>query len=259
MILGSRGSLGNRTPAPRGENLRKNIRKNAHSPRYLEAAKAVNTDQLYTLDEAIEIVKKSASAKFVESVDLAVRLGVDARKSDQNVRGITNLPHGTGKTKKVAVLAKGDLAKEALAAGADKVGDEDLIAEVQGGWRDFDVMLATEEMAPQIGKIGRMLGTKTPNKRNGTVTNDIANAVKDIKAATRVEYRIDKAGIVHLGIGKVNFTNEQIRENAMAAISALVKAKPATAKGRFLKTITLSSTMGPGVPLDAIVIGKEAV
>lgn len=259
MIFGSRGSLGNKTPAPRGEPLRKNIRKNAHSPRYVEAAKAITPDQLYTLDEAIEIVKKSASAKFVESVDLAVRLGVDARKSDQNVRGITNLPHGTGKTKKVAVLAKGDLAKEALAAGADKVGDEDLIAEVQGGWRDFDVMLATEEMAPQIGKIGRMLGTKTPNKRNGTVTNDIANAVKDIKAATRVEYRIDKAGIVHLGIGKVNFTNEQIKENALAAISALVKAKPATAKGRFLKTITLSSTMGPGVPLDAVVIGKEVV
>lgn len=236
--------------------MRKNVRKDPHSPRYVEAAKIVPADTFFDLDSAIELVKKSATAKFVESVDLAVRLGVDARKSDQNVRGITNLPHGTGKTKKVAVLAKGDLAKQAEAAGADRVGDEELITAIQNGWRDFDVMLATEEMAPQIGKIGRMLGPKTPNKRNGTVTNDIGTAVKDIKAATRVEYRLDKAGIVHMGIGKVNFSNDQIKENAMAALSALVKAKPATAKGRYLKTITMSSTMGPAVPLDATVVSK---
>lgn len=251
----SRGSLFGDARTTRF-NLRKNIRKEAHSPRYNEAAKAVDFDKQYDLDEAIALVKKIASAKFVESVDLAIRLGVDARKSDQNVRGITNIPHGTGKVKRVAVLAKGDLAKEAEAAGADRVGDEELITAVQNGFRDFDVMLATEEMAPQIGKIGRMLGPKTPNKRNGTVTNAIGAAVKEIKAATRVEYRIDKAGIVHLGIGKVNFTDEQIKENAIAALTAVAKAKPATAKGRFLKSITISSSMGPGLTLDPVTIGK---
>jgi large subunit ribosomal protein L1 len=194
----------------------------------------------------------------VESVDLAVRLGIDSRKSDQNVRGITNLPHGTGKKKNVVVLAKGDLAKEAEDAGADEVGAEEVIAKIQGGWKDFDVILATEEMAPQIGKIGRMLGPRTPNKRNGTVTNNIGTAVKEIKAATRVEYRAEKGGIVHIGIGKVSFTEEQLQENFLAAVSALVKAKPATAKGKYLISITLSSTMGPGVPVDAAAAQKAA-
>jgi large subunit ribosomal protein L1 len=238
--------------------LRKNIRKNAHSPRYLEATKSVEATKFYELDEAISIVQKSATAKFTESIDLAVRLGVDARKSDQNVRGITNLPHGTGKVKKVAVLAKGDLAKEAETAGADVVGDEDLIAKILAGFRDFDVVLATDDMAPQLGKIGRALGPKTPNKRNGTVTSNIGQAVKEIKGATRVEYRIDKAGVVHMGIGKVNFTEAQIKENFLAALHALIKAKPSTAKGKFIRTITLSSTMGPGVHLDATVTAKLA-
>jgi len=238
--------------------LRKNIRKQRHSPRYFEAAKAIGDETLYDPTQAIEMVKKTASAKFVESVDLAVRLGIDPRKSDQNVRGITSLPHGTGKVKKVAVLAKGDLAKEAEQAGADTVGDEDLITKIQGGFRDFDIVLATEEMAPQIGKIGRMLGPKTPNKRNGTVTNAIGAAVKEIKGATRIEYRADKAGVVHLGIGKVNFSSEQIQENLISAMGALLKAKPASAKGRYFMSVTLSSTMGPGVKLDPQIIQKLA-
>ena len=239
--------------------MRKNIKKAAHSPRYSAVATEINKDVAVELTEAISLVKKTATAKFVESVDMAVRLGIDPRKGDQNVRGITNLPHGTGKIKKVAVLAKGDLAKDAEAAGADVVGDEDLIAKIQGGFRDFDVILATEDMAPQIGKIGRMLGPRTPNKRNGTVTNNIGTAVKEIKAATRVEYRADKAGVVHLQVGKVNFTEDQIRENILVALGALLKAKPASAKGRYMISITLSSTMGPGVPVDTALATKAAV
>ncbi len=230
--------------------MRKQNKKTAHSPRYSAIATEVNKDAALELNEAISLVKKTANAKFVESVDMAVRLGIDPRKGDQNVRGITNLPHGTGKVKKVAVLAKGDLAKEAEAAGADTVGDEDLITQIQGGFRDFDVILATEDMAPQIGKIGRMLGPRTPNKRNGTVTNNIGTAVREIKAATRVEYRADKAGVVHLQVGKVNFGDDQIRENITTALGALLKAKPASAKGRYVLSITLSATMGPGIPVD---------
>lgn len=239
-------------------NLRTNTKKNAHSPRYLDLATKIDHDTLLDVSPAIEKVKETATAKFVESMDLAVRLGIDPRKGDQNVRGITNLPHGTGKVKKVAVLAKGDLAKEAEAAGADIVGEEDLIKKIQEGFRDFDVVMATEEMAPQIGKIGRALGPKTPNKRNGTVTNNIGTAVREIKAATRVEYRADKAGVVHLQVGKVNFTSEQIRENMLAAIDALIKAKPATAKGRYIISIALSSTMGPSVRIDPSLASKAS-
>ncbi len=207
--------------------------------------------QPYALGAAIALMKETATAKFVESVDMAIRLGIDPRKGDQNVRGLTNLPHGTGKVKKVAVLAKGDQAKEAEAAGADVVGAEELIAQIQGGFRDFDVILAAEDMAPQIGKIGRMLGPRTPNKRNGTVTNAIGTAVAEIKAATRVEYRADKAGVVHLQVGKVNFADEQISENIKVAVDALLKAKPASAKGKYLLSVTLSSTMGPGILVDS--------
>jgi large subunit ribosomal protein L1 len=173
-------------------------------------AKGLDTETPIEVTQAIAIVKQTASAKFVESVDMAVRLGIDPRKGDQNVRGITNLPHGTGKVRKVAVLARGDQAKDAEAAGADEVGGDDLITKIQGGFRDFDVILATEEMAPQIGKIGRLLGPRTPNKRNGTVTNNVGTAVREIKGATRVEYRAEKAGIVHMSIGKVNFTEDQM-------------------------------------------------
>jgi len=238
--------------------LRKNVKKNRHSPRFVAAIKQVEKDFLYEVAPALDLVKKTATAKFVESVDLAIKLGIDPRKSDQNVRGITNLPHGTGKTKKVAVLAKGDFAKEAEAAGADVVGDEDLITRIQNGFSDFDVLLAAEEMAPQIGKIGRILGPKTPNKRNGTVTNAITQAVKEIKAATRVEYRADKAGVVHMPLGKVNFSDDQLLENFNAAVGAVVRAKPSSTKGRYLISVTVSSSMGPGVSVDPTLAQKSS-
>lgn len=221
-------------------------------------SKTIDKDNPVEIVAALELVKKTATAKFVESVDLAVSLGIDPRKGDQNVRGITNLPHGTGKVRKVAVLAKGDLAAQAEAAGADTVGADELIAQIQGGFRDFDVLLATEDMAPQIGKIGRMLGPRTPNKRNGTVTNNIGTAVKEIKGATRVEYRADKAGIVHLAIGKVSFTDEQLLENFKAGLGALIKAKPSSAKGKYIQSITVSATMGPGIPVDTTTATKLA-
>jgi large subunit ribosomal protein L1 len=225
-------------------------KKQQHSQRYLALAK--DNQHVEALDpaEAIQKVKATANAKFVETVDLAIRLGIDPRKSDQNVRGLTNLPHGTGKQKTVAVLAKGDLAKEAEEAGADIVGAEDLIAKIQSGFKDFDVIMATEEMAPQIGKIGKVLGPKTPNKKSGTVTNNVAEAVREIKGATRVEYRADKGGVVHLPIGKVSLTEEQLQENLKAALDAIIKAKPSAAKGRYLLSVTLSSTMGPGFRVD---------
>jgi len=237
--------------------MRQNIKTKPHSPRYEAAAATVDKSLTYDIDRAITLVKGSATApKLKESVDLSLRLGIDPKKNDQNVRGITTLPHGTGKKRKVAVLAKGQGAADAEAAGADEVGAEELITKIQGGYKDFDVILATEEMAPQIGKIGRALGPKTPNKRNGTVTNQIGAAVREIKAATRVEYRAEKAGIVHICVGKVSFTDEQIKENLHAALNAVLKAKPATSKGKYLISATLSSTMGPGVPLDTNLAAK---
>lgn len=238
--------------------MRTQKKKQKHSNRFSDALKQVDQEKLLEPGEAISTVKKLASAKFVEGVDLSVRLGVDPRKGDQNVRGITNLPHGTGRTKRVAVLAKGDLAKEAESAGADHVGDDDLITKIQGGWKDFDVVLATSDMAPQIGKIGKILGTRTPNKKNGTVTDAIGQAVKEIKGATRVEYRVDKAGIVHVPIGKVSFSEDQLFDNFKAAVDAIVRAKPASAKGRYLVSMTLSSTMGPGVRLDTSLASKAS-
>ncbi len=233
-------------------------KKNSSSQRFAAIIKDHDADKMHSIDEAIAGVKAKSSAKFDETVDLAIKLGIDSRKSDQNVRGITNLPHGTGKKKTVAVLAKGDDAKAAEAAGADFVGEEELIKRIQEGWKDFDVMVASSDMAPQIGKIGRFLGTKTPNKKNGTVTDQVGMAVKEIKSASRVEYRIDKAGIVHVPVGKVSFTEAQLRENVLVLLDAVIKAKPSSSKGRFLQTLTMSSTMGPGFKLDPIVAGKEA-
>ncbi|MBS1717710.1 MAG: 50S ribosomal protein L1 [Armatimonadetes bacterium] len=233
------------------------MRKKAHSPRFTALLEKANTEPL-GVEEAITLVKQTASAKFVEGVDLAVKLGIDPKKGDQNVRGITNLPHGTGKVRRIAVLAKGDMANEAEKAGADTVGAEDLIAKIQNGFRDFDVLLATEEMAPQIGKVGKLLGPRTPNKKNGTVTNQIATAVKEIKAATRVEYRAEKEGVVHLLIGRVSFTDEQLQENFKAAMGALLRAKPSSAKGRYVETVTLSATMGPGIKVDPTIASKFA-
>lgn len=238
--------------------MRQNIKKNPHSPRYVAIAQTVDKDQTLEVAAALAAVKATANAKFVESVDLAIRLGIDPKKGDQNVRGTTTLPNGTGKIRKVAVLAKGDLANAAEAAGADVVGGDELIAKIQAGFKEFDILLATEEMAPQIGKIGRILGPRTPNKRNGTVTNNIANAVKEIKGATRAEYRADKAGVVHMGIGKVNFTDDALLENFKAALGAIIKAKPSSAKGKYIQSITLSATMGPGIPVDTATATKFA-
>lgn len=233
-------------------------KKNLHSQRYIALAKNISADQTYSIAQAIEMVRANSNTKFNESVDVSLRLGIDPKKGDQNVRGTTTIPHGTGKVKRVAVLAKGDLAKEAEEAGADTVGAEDLITKIQNGFKDFDVLLAAEDMAPQIGKIGKILGQRTPNKRNGTVTNSIANAVKEIKSATRIEYRADKGGIVHVPLGRVSFSADQINENFNAAITAVGKAKPTTAKGRYLLSATLSSTMGPGIKLDLAEVQKIA-
>ena len=222
-----------------------------HSKRYNETVQDIDTKQAYDIAEAIELVKKTATAKFPETVDVAVRLGVDPRHGDQVVRGTTNLPHGTGKIRRVAVFAKGEKAEEAEAAGADTVGAEELITQIQGGWRDFDILLATPDMMGAVGRaLGRTLGPRMPSPRSGTVTNDIGRVVRDIKSASRVEYRVEKAGIIHMPIGKVNFSTDQLVENFTTLLNALIKARPAAAKGRYLKGITVSSTMGPGFSVD---------
>lgn len=231
--------------------MRQNIRSKSHSTRFTALREKGDRLTLHSPEEAIALVKETATAKFPETVDLAVRLGVDSRKSDQNVRGICTLPHGTGKSRKVAVLAKGDHATEAEAAGADIVGGDELVEQIAGGFKDFDIVIAAENMAPTLAKIGRFLGPKTPNKKSGTLTNDVGTAVREIKQASRLEYRNDKAGIVHMSLGKVNFSEEQLLENFNAAIDALIKAKPQAAKGKYLVTVTLSSTMGPGFRVDS--------
>lgn len=221
-----------------------------HGKRYEEAAKTIDKTQEYEPSEALAIVKNAASANFDETVEAAIRLGVDPRHGDQMVRGTTTLPHGTGKVRRVAVFAKGEKAEQAAAAGADVVGAEDLVQQIQNGWRDFDILVATPDMMPIVGKLGRTLGPRMPNPKSGTVTQDVDKVVRDIKSAARVEYRVDKAGIIHMPIGKVSFTVEQLTENLAALISALLKARPAAAKGRYLRKITVSSTMGPGVNVD---------
>ncbi len=238
--------------------MRKNIRTLPRSKRYNEARAKSDRLTAHPPQEAIALVKQSATAKFPETVDLAIRLGIDPRKSDQNVRGVCVLPHGTGKSRKVVVLAKDDLAKAAQEAGADEVGADDLVEKIANGYKDFDVVIAAENMAPALAKIGRFLGPKTPNKKSGTLTNDIATAVKEIKQASRVEYRNDKAGIIHMAIGKVNFSDEQLLENFNTAIGALLKAKPTSAKGKYFVSITLSSSMGPGFRVDSTLATKSA-
>lgn len=226
-----------------------------HGKKYQEAAKLIDAEAFYEANEAIDLVKKSATAKFDETVDVAVRLGVDPRKQDQNVRGVVVLPHGTGKTKRVLVFAKGDKAKEAEAAGADFVGDQDLINRIQQGWFDFDVCVATPDMMSEVGKLGRLLGGKglMPNPKAGTVTFDVTKAVQEIKAG-KIEYRLDKAGQIHAPIGKVSFDAEKLQENFKALIDALNRAKPAAAKGIYLKNVAVSSTMGPSVRVNASVL-----
>ncbi|HOM71925.1 MAG TPA: 50S ribosomal protein L1 [Armatimonadota bacterium] len=218
--------------------------------RYLEAAKTVGDGSIKEPEEAFELVKKSANAKFDETVDVAIRLGVDPRHGDQMVRGTTTLPHGTGKSKKVAVVAKGDKATEAQEAGADVVGAEELVQQIQQGWSDFDVLLATPDVMGLVGKLGPILRARMPSPKAGTVTADIGRAVKEIKTASRVDYRVEKAGIVHVPIGKASYSKEQLLENFQALVGALLRAKPAAAKGRYLKKISVSSTMGPSVEID---------
>jgi large subunit ribosomal protein L1 len=222
-----------------------------HSERYNALLAGVDPKAVYDVVEAIELAKRTATAKFPETVDVAIRLGVDPRHGDQMVRGTTNLPHGTGRVRRVAVFAKGELAEAAQAAGADVVGAEDLITQIQQGWRDFDILLATPDMMGQVGRaLGRTLGPRMPSPRAGTVTNDIGRVVRDIKSAARVEYRVEKAGIIHMPIGKVTFTTEQLVENFAVLLNALLKARPSAAKGRYLRGITVASTMGPGFRVD---------
>ncbi|WDL98952.1 50S ribosomal protein L1 [Alicyclobacillus sp. ALC3] len=223
----------------------------ANSKRLAQALQAVEQTKQYEANEAFELIKQIAFAKFDETVEVAARLGVDSKKQDQQVRGAVVLPHGTGKTARVLVFAKGDKAKEAEAAGADFVGDDDLIQRINQGWFDFDVVVATPDMMGSVGRLGRVLGPKglMPNPKTGTVTFDVARAISEIKAG-KIEYRLDKAGIIHAPVGKVSFDTEQLVGNFRALIDALQKAKPASAKGQYFKSVTISSTMGPGVRVN---------
>jgi len=222
--------------------------------KYTEAAKLVDRATQYDVAEAISLVKKTAVAKFDETVEAHIRLGVDGRHADQQVRGAVVLPHGTGKTVRVLVFAKGDKVAEAEAAGADFVGGEELIPRIQNeGWFDFDVVVATPDMMGVVGRLGRVLGPKglMPNPKAGTVTMDVTKAVNDIKAG-KIEYRLDKTNIIHVPVGKASFTEEQLADNFHTLMGAIVKAKPAAAKGQYLRSVTITSTMGPGIKLNPV-------
>ncbi|MBU5185883.1 50S ribosomal protein L1 [Cutibacterium acnes] len=223
------------------------------SKAYRAAAEKVNLDQLYSPEEALALVVSGASAKFDETVDVAIRLGVDPKKADQMVRGTVNLPHGTGKTTRVLVFATGEKAEAAREAGADEVGDDDLIAKVQGGYLDFDSVVATPDMMGKVGRLGRVLGPRglMPNPKTGTVTMDVAKAVSDIKGG-KIEFRTDRYANLHFLIGKVSFGSEKLAENYFAALDEILRLKPNAAKGRYLRKITVSSTMGPGVQIDPV-------
>ena len=219
-----------------------------HGKRYLEALKTYNRENYYEPKEALAIVKSNAKAKFDETVEVAIRLGVDPRHADQQIRGAVVLPHGTGRVSRVIVFAKADKAKEAEEAGADVVGAEDLIEKIQKGWLDFDVAVATPDMMGTVGKLGKILGPKglMPNPKTGTVTFDVAKAIRDIKAG-KVEYRVDKTGIINVPIGKASFDLDKIYANFQTIMDVIIKAKPVSAKGQYVKSVTVSSTMGPGV------------
>ena len=222
--------------------------------KYVEAAKLVDRTTLYTTEEAVSLVKKTTTAKFDETVEVHIRTGCDGRHADQQIRGAVVLPHGTGKTVRVLVFAKGVKADEAAAAGADYVGADELIPRIQNdGWLDFDVVVATPDMMGVVGRLGRVLGPKglIPNPKAGTVTMDVTKAIQEIKAG-KIEYRLDKTNIVHVPVGKVSFTEEQLAENFKALMDAIVKAKPSSLKGQYLKSVSMSTTMGPGVKLNPI-------
>ena len=225
--------------------------------KYVETAKLVDRTVQYDAGEAVALVKKTAVAKFDETIEAHIRLGVDSRHADQQVRGAVVLPHGTGKTVRVLVFAKGDKAAEAEAAGADYVGADDLVPRIQKeNWFEFDVVVATPDMMGIVGRLGRVLGPKglMPNPKAGTVTMDVAKAVKDIKAG-KIEYRLDKTNIIHVPIGKASFTEEQLADNFQTLIGAIIKARPAAAKGQYLRSVTIASTMGPGIKISTARLG----
>ena len=219
--------------------------------KYQDACKLVEAGKLYTPAEAMDLVKKTATAKFDETIELHVRLGVDPKYPDQQVRGAIVLPNGTGKSKRVLVFAKGEKVKEAEAAGADFVGSDEIVQKIQGGWLDFDVAVATPDMMGTVGRLGKILGPRglMPNPKLGTVTMDLQKAVSEVKAG-KVEYRTDKAGNVHVSIGKASFDAEKLQQNFQALIDTLIRVKPAAAKGQYIRSITVTSTMGPGVPVQ---------
>ena len=225
--------------------------------RYVESAKLVDRTNLYDVEEAVSIIKKTANAKFDETIEAHIKLGVDGRHADQQVRGAVVLPHGTGKKVRVLVFAKGDKVEEAQAAGADFVGGQELVPKIQNeGWLDFDVVVATPDMMGVVGRLGRVLGPKglMPNPKAGTVTMDVTKAVNDIKAG-KIEYRLDKTNIIHVPVGKASFTEEQLADNFHTLMGAIVKAKPAAAKGQYLRSVTITSTMGPGIKLNPVKLG----
>lgn len=219
--------------------------------KYKEAAAKIEKGKAYTLADAIKLVRQTATAKFDETVELACKLGVDPKKADQMVRGTTVLPFGTGKKVRVLVLTKGEKVAEAKEAGADMVGADEYIEKIKGGWTDIDAIVATPDMMSSIGRLGKLLGPKglMPNPKSGTVTQNVAKVVKDLKAG-KIEYRVDKTGNVHCGVGKLSFSDDQLLDNAKAFLSAIVRARPATAKGTYMKNATICSTMGPGIILD---------
>lgn len=219
--------------------------------KYLEAQKLVDKTKLYALDEAVELVKKTSYAKFDATVELAFRLNLDQRKAEQNLRGALVLPHGTGKSKTVLVIAQGQKAKEAKDAGADFVGDDEMIQKIAGGWLEFDSMVATPDMMAKLGRLGKVLGPRglMPNPKTGTVTLEVAKAVSEIKNG-KVEYRLDKFGNIQTSVGKVSFTNEQLKENIKALVAHIQRIKPSTVKGTYIKNVTVTSTQGPGIKLD---------
>ncbi len=222
--------------------------------RYVESAKLVDRTNLYDVEEAVSIIKKTANAKFDETIEAHIKLGVDGRHADQQVRGAVVLPHGTGKKVRVLVFAKGDKVEEAQAAGADFVGGQELVPKIQNeGWLDFDVVVATPDMMGVVGRLGRVLGPNglMPNPKAGTVTMDVTKAVNDIKAG-KIEYRLDKTNIIHVPVGKASFTEEQLADNFHTLMGAIVKAKPAAAKGQYLRSVTITSTMGPGIKLNPV-------